>query len=402
MSGRLRGLAVNAAILVASGTLALAGSEVGLRLVIPPARGYFVRLPGERIRTQVQPGLLPGVVGPARYTVNRFGIRGRGFGLDLAEYRILAVGGSATECLVLDDTVAWSYRLEIDLPNTTDGRRPWVGNVGRSGHTAREHAVQLKYLLPQFPRIDVVVALVGANDMAAALAQGWGYRRPPPITDPAAERERLTRAFVSLPGRLDTLTGGAPRTWYRTTALWQLARRARSSYWARRDVRPGEDLRRLRAHRAASPHLDSLPPLDLPLGEYRTNLEAMVAATRSAGARLVLVTQPAMWSDHLGQDAERLLWFGWIGGRADSAKAYYMSGVLASAMDAYNAALLEVCRAAGVECVDAAATLPKDTSVFYDDLHFNVAGSYALAGVLHAYLASHPPFVGDDGSTSRP
>jgi hypothetical protein len=62
-------------------------------------------------------------------------------------------------------------------------------------------------------------------------------------------------------------------------------------------------------------------------------------------------------------------------------------------MDGYNAVSRDVCRSVDVECVDAAAALPQDTTVFYDDVHFNVSGSHALAALLHRFFASRPPFV---------
>jgi hypothetical protein len=85
------------------------------------------------------------------------------------------------------------------------------------------------------------------------------------------------------------------------------------------------------------------------------------------------------------------LWFGWIGADWSRSKTYYTTGALARAMAIYNGALLGACREKGVECVDAAALIPRDTSMFYDDVHFTEAGSAKLAAVLTSYFRSRVP-----------
>ena len=71
---------------------------------------------------------------------------------------------------------------------------------------------------------------------------------------------------------------------------------------------------------------------------------------------------------------------------------YYSPAALAKGLEAYNARLLDICRRRGAECVDLASMLAKDTSVFYDDLHFNESGARKVAAVLASYLAAeHPP-----------
>lgn len=44
--------------------------------------------------------------------------------------------------------------------------------------------------------------------------------------------------------------------------------------------------------------------------------------------------------------------------------------------------MLEVCADRRVECLDLAAMLPKDDTVFYDDVHFNEAGAERVAAAV--------------------
>src|SRR5262249_1685256 len=80
---------------------------------------------------------------------------------------ILAVGGSTTECLYLDQEEAWPRMLERQLNGL--GKQTWIGNVGKSGLRTREHVVQVEILLDQHPRLDTVLMLVGQNDFMYVL-----------------------------------------------------------------------------------------------------------------------------------------------------------------------------------------------------------------------------------------
>ena len=376
----------------------LGAAEVGLRTLFPPSHSYFVMRPGRDWTVTAAPDLLPGVTGIGHFRVNRFGVRGREFGDD-AEYRILAVGGSTTQCAVLDDTEVWTHVLETALGRTADGRPVWVGNVGRDGATSRDLVMHVKYLLGQYPRIDAVVSLVGVNDMISALHQGWHYRPPQPVTEPRAEQAQRQRAFAVVPGRIQDPVGYPTLhlPWYKTTALWQLARRARAARRLHRTFvlqdRAGPALQHARDERYhTGAWIDSLPPLEAPLVEYRRNLNAMADIAAAAGARIVFVTQPSLWRSGLPDREERLLWFGWVGTDRPSATAFFTTGALSRAMARYNETLLIVCRERRLECVDAAGALPHDTTALYDDVHFNEHGSQLLGSALAGYFSGRPPF----------
>ncbi|NIN70116.1 MAG: hypothetical protein GTO63_36630, partial [Anaerolineae bacterium] len=64
---------------------------------------------------------------------------------------------------------------------------------------------------------------------------------------------------------------------------------------------------------------------------------------------------------------------------AELSLEYYSAAALAEAMDLYNGALLDLCRARGVECLDLAALVPKDSSIFYDDAHLTEKGARWVA-----------------------
>jgi lysophospholipase L1-like esterase len=346
-----------------------------------------------------------GISGPSHYVVNDAGIRGDEPTLDGAQYRILAVGGSTTQLLYLDGPETWTYLVQHDLSRTVAGAPVWVGNVGMSGTNARDHVVHVKYLIPQHRNLDAILLLVGVNDLTVALSQGDHYALPTPITDSLAERAQVRTAFAVAPGRLHEprteaeISDGAP--WFKKLALYQLLKRAKMVYasWeASRGLAQddrGEILEVWRSHRrTASSMIDSLPNLDLPLREYRTNLDAIVALAESNGIRLVMMTQPVLWRADLSAEEQRHLWLGGVGNfQADSGQAYYTPRVLADAMHRYNEVLLNVCATRSVECIDLERLIPRDTLMFYDDVHFTERGSQAVGSEIVRFLRQRPPFT---------
>jgi lysophospholipase L1-like esterase len=293
-------------------------------------------------------------------------------------YRILAVGGSATECLYLDQEEAWPRLLERHLE--AGGRRVFVGNVGMGGRTSRDHRLQLEKLLPQHPEIRAVIALTGINDLQARLG-----REAPPAGPFGPSDYR--RAFLVVPEAW--LTPPDAPVWSRTQ-LAGLVRSLRAPPPPPHLVqdRTGRFYQGLRARRAAAPRRPSLPDLSGALDEYRENLAAMADLARARGVRLVLMTQPVLWRAGLPESAEALLWFGTSGGGE-----YYDTLQLAEAMARYNGVVREVCADRGLSCVDLAGALPQSTSMFYDDCHFTERGGRAAAAVVAERLYAEGPLA---------
>lgn len=217
---RLLAVALLAGVTI--GTLAVV--ELVLRQVLPGSKLYLVHLANSKRFFAPLPEFVPGVRDTAHFDTNQFGIRGPDFGPDGSEYRILAVGGSTTECAMLDQPETWTALVGKAIPATASGEKVWVGNVGRSGLTSRDHVVEMKYFVPQLPRLDRVVIMVGINDLTSALKQGYSYHAPEPVTDSLAERVQLSRTFAvvpgpfHLPGTVFLLSAGSPC--YKSTALW--------------------------------------------------------------------------------------------------------------------------------------------------------------------------------------
>jgi hypothetical protein len=99
------------------------------------------------------------------------------------------------------------------------------------------------------------------------------------------------------------------------------------------------------------------------------------------------MTQPTIWKPDLPENLNALLWLGGIGDfQRESGKPYYSVEALEKGIKAYNETLLRICREKGIECLDLASLLEKDTTVFYDDVHFNESGARKISMHLSEYI----------------
>ena len=364
-------------LLALSGLLVgLVLSELVVSLLYPRPQQFYVRRPNLSRTFSPFPDVMPGVAGPTRFITNSLGIRGDEFA-ESQQYRILAVGGSTTECVYLDEEKTWPSLIQRNLVEAT-GLRIWVGNVGVSGHNTRDHIVYLKYLLPQYPRIDTVVILAGFNDFT--LRTSHADYDAHFLKRPGAERETLRRSFYMLPSKSEP-------TLFRKTALWNLGRQFQIYFSGPRQDGRGERYRKWRSDRQQAALGDQLPDLEPGLGEFRRNLNILVDLAAARGVRLIFLTQPFLWRDDLTAREIALL----IAGRAASnpgeeARRYYTVKALEEGMDRYNKAMLEVCRSRGVECLDLATRIPRSLGAFYDDVHFNDGGAKLVAQIVSDYL----------------
>jgi lysophospholipase L1-like esterase len=395
-----REVACRVALVLVVCLVALGLAETMLRFAEPrrleaPVPGRYYLWPPYWSQTfRPEPGRLPGVGPYAHFQVNSQGIRGPEWSVSRAqEYRILAVGGSTTECLYLDQDKAWPALLGRGLGRTVDGRGVWVGNLGRSGRTTRDHLALARLALEQYD-VDALVMLVGANDLLLRLSQAEEYD-PHFVDDIARFHAWALPRFAIVP---ETSTADAP--WFARTAVGRLARQLQQRFRplvpAEPVVIPADAYRQyewLRERRHQANRLVVLPGLDDALDEYARNVEAIVAEARRRGLRVVLLTQPALWKPEPRPAEERWLWMGWRG-RVEDSRTYYAPGALAGGLARYNRRLLGLCDRLAVECVDLTVQVPSTIEAFYDDLHFNEAGARLVAATVVGHFAARPPFAG--------
>lgn len=324
------------------------------------------------------------VSGTTRFSINEIGLRGPVLPRRGKPYEIIAVGGSTTACWFLDDSKEWPH-LVMEGLNSRQKKLPvWVANAGVPGHNSVHHLAVLK-TLPVFKQVDMVVILIGVNDLTASLAFE-GASSQTQLEQSAEEfREYMLRGAQSERYLHPT---------YKRLRLYQLAQQAKVNLlnrFERAGTGARETERELWQRQRAEGKIVSLPDLHVGLEEYRERMQQLSQQCRVLSVRCLFLTQPVLWRSGLSPAEERSLWLGYVG-PWKARNRFLAAADLELAMNAYNRILLDVCKHDGLECFDLASVIPKDGSVFYDDAHYTEAGARLIADRLLDYLLSTPPF----------
>jgi lysophospholipase L1-like esterase len=361
--------------------LALCFVELGLRLAGRDPSPAIWR-PGMRLVFRPNLNEFPGVSPVSHFRANEFGLRGPSLHPGRRDYRIIAVGGSTALCLMLDDAKTWPQQL-MDIMNDRQSKMPvWVSNAGVNGHTAVHHLMMLRSL-PVLQEAGLVVFLVGINDFQFTLSHEGAATQT--LLDQGANQFR------------DEMLAGTytPYPLYRKLRVYRLLRRASDVAIERMndsDEKETLNERELRRLRSSKPSV-AIPDLTIGLAEYRHRLEDIANECHRLGVRCLFITQPSIWRADLPPQAQSLLLFGWVGPPFQPSGHVSLSD-LERGLTSYNQVTMQVWQNSHVECLDLASALPKDTSVFYDDVHFTEQGARLAAEAVATYVLSQPPFQG--------
>ncbi|MFY9345300.1 MAG: SGNH/GDSL hydrolase family protein [Planctomycetota bacterium] len=319
--------------------------EVCLDAVFAPRMQFHLAPAGLHHTFRARPEFIRGVSAETHYTANSLGVRGPEWPERGGARRILCVGGSTTECLLLDDRETWPQLVAERLARG-GGPVCWVGDVGRSGYATSDHLrlLENEALLRQ---VDDVVFLVGINDLQRAMKGR----------------------------RLDTPFGLRPL--YERSVAFRLIDQAQNVRRTRRrhleESQDGSNYPLRRQQRAAARVETSPPDLGPARAQYHRNLEAIADQCARLGVRAWFVTQPVLWREHITAADEATLWLGLFGDDSRPGTAW-----LAREMAAFNDELRTFCRERNLGLVDL-APLDGDPACFYDDCHFTREGAARVA-----------------------
>jgi lysophospholipase L1-like esterase len=347
-------------LVVGACIVALLLFEGGLRLFAPledpfwrersvEIESYIPRRhePDFRLEIEPEPGL-PGVAGRRVFETNGQGFVGPAIDRQPRpnEKRVFLFGGSTMECVVVGNEHN-PARLVADRLETATSTVKWnVQNTAHSGDVSFDHIAMLVHRALHF-RPDVVVMLVGANDVNASLRSAdYSHGAPKRRHFDLKTVFRLTSTELHV-GRLlvGTLTNAPLRFATRDSAT-------RTKY-------------RATAARCRANETKPYDASQLALASFERNLRTFVASAQANGAQVVLATQPhALQVEAL--DAWH--WFGCSG------QGRYAKADLVDAMHRINEVTRRVASETNATLVDLAAA-SMTAEHFYDTIHYNDAGA---------------------------
>lgn len=314
------------------------------------------------------PGLQPQ---QTAFTANALGIRGDELSIrgDEAVTRILVLGGSVTECLLVDDRDAWPHVAQTRLVDAT-GKDIWVGNAGRSGQNTLDYVAHAQVLAPEI-KPHIVIAMPGGNDLQAAVEERL---LPLDLLDQALLRRFAAKLYQ--PGAARIFDAMEP-----SYTLFLLKQRYNAPTLEYSDFYRARKLARYN-----SPKLDEIPDLQDHLETYRATLEQLVEATsRLDDTELVLMTHPFLWKDEMPDEEVRALWAGYSCMDCPD-RVFYSRQALRTALEAINAITLDVCKESDLQCFDLEANVEKNLDNFYDDAHLTASGSRRVGDLVANFL----------------
>jgi lysophospholipase L1-like esterase len=318
----------------------------GDRIVLPVRASYTFYNEGPKLDRVVH------------HTKNSLGFRGPEPPRDFSAPRtIVAVGGSTAECLYLSDGKTWTDRLAERLRATFPD--VWVNNAGLDGHSTFGHIVLLKQVVVPL-RPDLVLFLVGVNDMGLGNLNRFDARLAP-------SRGRWTRAVSAVAEHVELVALAQNVVRGRRAQAQGLGHTEMAlERWPR--VTPDDVDTEARVREYA----ETLPA-------YASRLETLVQLSRDAGIVPVFITQPALIG--VGTDPA-------TGVDLGSLRVFEgVSGALQwRLLEMTNAVTRRVASDRGVQLIDLARELPKDSRFYYDLWHYSNEGAVRVGDIVGAHL----------------
>lgn len=368
----------------AGGVAAAAAAELAARWWIRHRTRHHVWAPGLRLDLRQATEVFPQVERQVRFEVNGDGERGGPVRRDEPGlFRTLVAGGSAVECLALDQTTSWTGAVErlLSRPQSLralGAQRAHVGSIGRGGISSRHLDLIFEHLLPEYPRLSLIVVMVGGNDVVLWLEEG-----APAVPFPA-----LTVKDV-FPIHPDRPFGWSPRQW----GLPDLARRLRRSWFRPVEVREdaGAWVPRARRMRAEARELrSSVPDASVMVDAFEHHLRRLLRRAADHADRVLLVRQPWFEKDYTAEEAGRI-WHGGLGKAwKEHITVYYSMEVLNSLMALVDSRAAQVAEELAIEHLDLRPVLPPTLENYYDWVHYTSAGADIVARAVARAIVRRP------------
>ncbi len=346
--------------LVVAGATGLLIAELAARFIIRRG-GYYPWIPGQRELLKVDRETHPQLPISCEFVVNSRGERGDEPRAQSGEYYALAVGGSAVESYLLDQSAAWPYVVQRELSKAESLTKlgctsVHVGNIGKSGVDSSSLDYMLGKVLPLYKNLDLILIMVGASDVLRWLENGAP-------NDKAAELLKVTDCFACHP---EVRFGIKPKE----LGLSELFRRYRDSRPRIRE-RAARWLGKARKMRAnAKEVIDIVPPSDVVMDAFRRHFSSVIAQCRSVAKRVIVVGQPWFESDSYSEQEEALFWNGGVGkAYKEEVTIYYSSRVISELMKQVDDETKRLCAEYSIEHVDLRDEIENSVASYRDQFH---------------------------------
>jgi lysophospholipase L1-like esterase len=299
---------------------------------------------------------------------NSLGFRGPEPAADFShDLTIVTVGGSTTECFDLAEDKTWPHVLGVNLQRDFKGL--WLNNAGLSGNSTFGHYILMQdYLVKLKPK--VAIFLVGINDLGIRgerdfdqRIHGFNARSLERFLASAAVHSELAAAALNL-----------YRYYFPKSVMMNNQNKPQEIDFKKLpylDVSAEAKAAIIKEHR------------DRYLRPYKARLEKLITICREHTIMPVLLTQPVLYGEGVDEASGVDLGHRFVGDDLDGATAWQV-------LELYNDVTREVGRERGVLVIDLAREMPKNSTYYYDLMHYTNAGAARMAEIVAAQLT---PFL---------
>ena len=363
--------------------MAAVAAEATARSWIRHRRRYYVLPPGLRIRMYPDPKVFPQLERVARFDVNSDGERGGEAPRSVSGlYRVLVGGGSQPEGFLLDQDTAWPGALQrlLERPDSLErlgASRVHVGSTARSGVGSEALDLIFARTLPHYPRLQLIITLVGVTDVLRWLEQG-APRVLAPVRTADVFRCHPEGPFGWRPKELAVaeLLKRARRRWLSPVTTYERAGR-----WIG-DARA----MRARAKRVRIALPDATPMLD----HFELHFRRLLQTAKAHADRVLVVRQPWFAKNFTPEEAAHM-WHGGVGQAwREEVTTYYSFEVFSTLMSLLDGRAAAVAKALDVEQLDLMPILDRSLTTYYDGFHLAPAGARAVATAVAAAVLRQP------------
>jgi lysophospholipase L1-like esterase len=368
---------------IAALQLCCVAAELAARWWIRHRGQYYVLPPGMRLRLHLDAHVFPQLERETRLDVNSDGERGDEVPRSTnGLYRVLVGGGSQPEGFFLDQDTAWPGALQrtLDRPEQLlrlGASKVHVGSIARSGVGSEALNLIFDRTLPRYPRLQLIIIMVGATDVLRWLEDGLPRSPVPP---------RAEDVFRCHPG--------GPFGWKpKDLAATELLLRARRRWLRSVQVHEGAGqwIGQARAMRARAKTVRVTMPDPVPMLEHFEFYFRRLLLTANAHAdRVLVVRQPWFDKDYSEEEAAHM-WHGGVGQVwREEVTTYYSFEVVSKLMALVDAKAAGVARALDVEQLDLMPLLDRSLATYYDGFHLTPAGARVVATAVAAAVLRQP------------
>jgi lysophospholipase L1-like esterase len=303
-------------------------------------------------------GGVPGITGKQEITTDANGFRTTKK-IDYKDdrpYRIVAIGGSTTEDLQLDDHQTWTYILQEEL-SKKKGLNVEVINTGVSGQRANDHLKTLQKIISFKP--DLVLFMIGINDWNYFISDTFEIRRHPYLDIAADYKERLVLRRTLL-GKAILLSFHS----FRQAVQGPLVVEVHGKFNTKERNSLG---------RAVT---CSFHPRNVEL-DYKVQLSKISSFCRKNNLRCVFITQVSGYRPGASEDFKKGFWM------TPPDEAYTLDfESMVQIASLYNSYLIKFAKENNHDVCDAASQLEPSYNNFIDDCHFNTQGAHNMGMIV--------------------